>query len=63
MLVVTSPQYSLKDGGVTVEEGLHAVDYMVVRFYFNNSGDLVWELHSYLVHGECHRSDVKNSDL
>ena len=52
--VVTSSQCSCNGGGVTVEEGTHVVDALVVGFSLNNREDLVWKIHSNLVCGECH---------
>ena len=61
--MVTSPQCSLKDGGVTIDEGPHVLDALVVGLSLNVWEDFVWKLCGDLVHSECHIVNVKDSDF
>ena len=39
------------------------MDALVVGIYLGHREDLGWKLRGYLVHGECHCFDVKDSNF
>ena len=61
--MVTPTQCSLMGGGVTVEEGPHVVDALLVGLYLNDQENLVCKICRDLVHGECHIVDIKDSNF